>query len=35
MLIQTDGVFSGDISVTPAHYVKTVQKMKVRTIDTD
>lgn len=35
MLIQTDGVFSGDISVTPAQYVKTVQKMKVRTIDTD
>ena len=35
LLIQTDGVFSGEISVQPTLYKNALAKMKVRTADTE
>jgi len=35
LLIQTDGVFSGEIAVKPTLYEKALAKMKVRTADTE
>jgi hypothetical protein len=35
LVLQTDGVFHGDISIQPTSYVKALAKMKIRTADTD
>jgi len=35
LLIQTDGVFSGEIAVQPTLYKNALAKMKVRTADTE
>jgi len=35
LLVQTDGVFSGDISIKPTLYTGALAKMKVRTADTN
>jgi len=35
MLIQTDGVFSGDVSIKPTGYEKLVKKMNTRSIDSE
>jgi len=35
LLLQTDGVFYGDISIKPTLYTKALEKMKVRTMDTN
>jgi hypothetical protein len=34
LILQTDGVFYGDISIKPTSYTSTLNKMKVRTMDT-
>jgi Protein of unknown function (DUF4239) len=35
MILQTDGVFSGDISVQPTGFVKMIKKMQTRTADAE
>ena len=35
LIVQTDGVFSGDISITTKGYEKVLAKMKIRTIDSN
>jgi len=34
LIIQTDGVFYGDISIKPTAYSAALSKMKIRTMDT-
>jgi hypothetical protein len=35
MILQTDGVFSGDISIQPTGFVKMIKKMQTRTADSE
>jgi hypothetical protein len=35
LIVQTDGVFSGDISITTKGYEKVLAKMKIRSIDSN
>jgi hypothetical protein len=35
LILQTEGVFVGDIAVKPTHHAKALEKMKVRTADTN
>ena len=35
LIIQTDGVFSGDIAIKPTLYIHAIEKMNVRTADTN
>ena len=35
LLLQTDGVFSGDIAIKPTQYVNAINKMKIRTADSN
>ena len=34
LIIQTDGVFYGDIAIKPTAYSASLGKMKIRTMDT-